>query len=72
MQKNPKTFQMDRAFEKNNLKIKISKEDKEERISWVKQTTVSEEVVHRIIEDFSWRKSNSLNFQILNDNLEKV
>ena len=47
---------------KNKLKIKISKKQKEDLISWAKGTTVSQNIVHKIIEDTSWRKSNSLNF----------
>jgi hypothetical protein len=47
---------------KKKLKLKISKKQKEDLMSWAKETTVSQNIVQIIIEDTSWRKSNSLNF----------
>ena len=47
---------------KYKSKIKISKKQKKDLISWAKGTTVSQNIVHKIKEDTSWRKSNSLNF----------
>ena len=59
MQKIARRSKWIQHLNKNKLKLKISKKQKQDLISWAKGTTVSQKIVHKIVEDTS---SNSLNF----------
>jgi hypothetical protein len=49
-------------LEKNNLPVTISVDKKQELINWAKETVITQDIVEKLLEDNSWRQSNSTNF----------
>jgi hypothetical protein len=49
-------------LEKNNLPVTISVDKKQELINWANETVITQDIVEKLLEDNSWRQSNSTNF----------
>ena len=46
----------------NNLPVSISVDKKQELINWANKTVITQDIVEKLLEDNSWRQSNSTNF----------
>ena len=50
-------------LERNNLPVSISVDKKkQELMNWANETVITQDIVEKLIEDNSWRQSNSTNF----------
>jgi len=49
-------------LERNNLPVLISVDKKQEQINWANETVITQDIVKKLLEDNSWRQSNSTNF----------
>ena len=50
-------------LERSNLPVSISVDKKkQELMNWANKTVITQDIVEKLIEDNSWRQSNSTNF----------
>jgi hypothetical protein len=49
-------------LERNNLPVSISVDKKQELINFANKTVITQDIVEKLLEDNSWRQSNSTNF----------